>query len=166
MAKEKRVGATFSRVAGSVYVCCNCGRKTRNTGKQSVGSETCGECWDLCGLENEVSDGHKTKEEAWPEARALMAECRKKGGNPQYDYVVDETSPEVMKAMNEATKPELPKLKKETLDVERELAILERGPRSFRVIECNPATCGTIKVFKVIATYTTFGAAVASIPKK
>ena len=73
---------TFSRLGGSTYKCDCCGRLTRYTGEQSLGSKTCPQCWNLAGLENEISDGHETLASLRPRIDALLAEIRAKGGNP------------------------------------------------------------------------------------
>lgn len=82
--KPARRRSGFQQGSGC-YTCATCGRKTRNTG-QSLSSELCPQCWDLAGLENEVSDGHQTLEEALPEARRLLAEIRSKGGDPDESF--------------------------------------------------------------------------------
>ena len=73
---------TFSKHFGSTYRCDTCGRLTRYTGAQSGGSKLCPQCWDLAGIENEISDGHSTFEEKRAEIDALLAEIRAKGGDP------------------------------------------------------------------------------------
>lgn len=72
---------TFTKIAGSVYECLCCGRKTRNTGAQSIGSETCPQCWELAGIENEISDGYATVEERRARIDSLFAEVAAKGGD-------------------------------------------------------------------------------------
>ena len=75
---------TFSHVAGSVYPCDCCGRKTRNTGAQSLGSKTCPQCFELAGIENEISDGYTTVDAERGRIDALLAEIAEKGGSPAH----------------------------------------------------------------------------------
>jgi len=76
----------FSKFAGSTYSCICCGRKTRYTGRQSMGSKTCPQCFELAGLENMISDGNATVEELRREIDPLLAEIRSKGGNPDESF--------------------------------------------------------------------------------
>jgi hypothetical protein len=39
------------------FTCISCGKRTRHTGEQALGSELCPICWDDAGIENEHSDG-------------------------------------------------------------------------------------------------------------
>ena len=71
---------TFRR-GRSTFKCGQCGRNTRETGAQSLGSDLCPQCWDLAGLENEVSDGHRTRADVAPEVAELVAEIEKRGGD-------------------------------------------------------------------------------------
>ena len=41
----------------STFVCIECGKTTRYTGVQSVGSELCPYCYELAGYENALNDG-------------------------------------------------------------------------------------------------------------
>lgn len=83
-----RTGARFERGMGGAYTCDCCGRRTRYTGEQSMGSKTCPECWELAGIENEVSDGYKTVREVAGEVRELMRQCEGKGGKPTFAYAL------------------------------------------------------------------------------
>ncbi len=65
----------------STFPCNVCGRRTRDTGVQSAGNKICPQCYDLAGLENEVSDGYKTIAEARDEALPLIAAIEAKGGD-------------------------------------------------------------------------------------
>jgi hypothetical protein len=71
----------FGRGTGS-FKCECCGRGTRHTGVQSADSKTCPQCYELAGIENEISDGQVTQEERQPMINELAAEIRAKGGNP------------------------------------------------------------------------------------
>lgn len=73
---------TFTKQMGSTYKCDCCGRGTRNTGVQSMGSKTCPQCFELAGISNEISDGHCTLAERRADIDALVAEIRAKGGTP------------------------------------------------------------------------------------
>ena len=77
---------TFSKMGGSVYTCDCCGRRTRHTGAQSLGSTLCPQCYDLAGIENEISDGYTTLADAREQIDALLAEIRAKGGNPDESF--------------------------------------------------------------------------------
>lgn len=73
---------TFSRMDGSTFNCTVCGRATRHTGVQSVGSKLCPQCYDLAGIENEISDGHCEAHERRDLVAQLVAHITGKGGNP------------------------------------------------------------------------------------
>lgn len=64
----------------AVYSCRCCGRKTRQTGRgDNENVQNCAECYDLGGIENEISDNGSTPElEA--EATALRARIVALGG--------------------------------------------------------------------------------------
>lgn len=57
--------ANFKRnFAGqSTYVCESCGKRTRETGLGEQGCGLCAYCFEVGGLENELSDGHITQEQ-------------------------------------------------------------------------------------------------------
>lgn len=65
----------------AVFKCNVCGRGTRDTGVQSAGNRICPQCFELAGLENEVSDGYRTLAEARDEAISLIAAIEAKGGD-------------------------------------------------------------------------------------
>lgn len=65
----------------TTYHCDVCGRLTRFTGVQSVGSKLCPHCYDLAGIENEISDGHATLAERRGVIDELVAAISAKGGN-------------------------------------------------------------------------------------
>lgn len=53
--QSNRRNSQFRKGTGC-YNCDVCGKLTRNTGEQSLGSKTCPKCWEEAGLENEHSD--------------------------------------------------------------------------------------------------------------
>jgi hypothetical protein len=85
-----RMRNTFRRAPGgkaaTVYSCDCCGRRTRNTGAQSIGSQLCPQCFDLAGIENEISDGHATLAEHRAQIDGLLAEIEAKGGTPREHF--------------------------------------------------------------------------------
>lgn len=70
---------TFQRGGPGVFTCATCGRRTRET-TQAIGSHLCGDCFDLAGLENSLSDGCFTDADV-PEVKRLHAAIITKGGN-------------------------------------------------------------------------------------
>lgn len=72
---------TFQRGGPGVFTCSTCGRSTRET-TQAIGSRLCGQCWDLAGLENALSDGCFTDADV-PEVKSLYAAIIAKGGNAE-----------------------------------------------------------------------------------
>jgi len=62
-----------------VYACTICARQTR--GPDGVHIDLCGQCFDLAGIENEVSDGHRTTAAAKIDAAEILADCIARGGN-------------------------------------------------------------------------------------
>lgn len=63
------------------YACNACGRKTRSTGNgDNENVRLCVQCWELAGIENEISDGHATRAERAEEIAQLEAEIAAKGG--------------------------------------------------------------------------------------
>lgn len=86
---KRHNGFSRSRFTGkgqSTYVCQTCARRTRYTGAQSLGSDLCPQCYELAGIGNEISDGHRTREELQPQINDLIAEIREKGGNPDESF--------------------------------------------------------------------------------
>lgn len=69
------------RKGSAVFKCRVCGRGTRETGVQSTGIGTCPQCFDLAGIENEISDGACTREDRLSEIADYVAEIKAKGGN-------------------------------------------------------------------------------------
>ena len=71
--------------AGSgAFKCAACGRKTRHTGVQSVGSELCSEDYELAGIYNVHQDGGDLAPYA-SEIRNLCAAIVEKGGTLDSD---------------------------------------------------------------------------------
>lgn len=69
--------ARFERQFGggpTVVRCRCCTRPTRDTGNGDI----CGECWELAGIENEISDGNATPSERADEVRRLIARLMRK----------------------------------------------------------------------------------------
>jgi hypothetical protein len=77
---------TFTRIGGSTYKCDTCGRLTRNTGVQGLGCKLCPQCFDLAGIENEISDGYCTLAERRALIDSLLSAIRAKGGNPDEHF--------------------------------------------------------------------------------
>ena len=70
----------FERGSGC-YVCGCCGRRTRSTGRgdnEMVG--LCAECFEVGGLENEISDYGDPEGKLAARINELNAICREKGG--------------------------------------------------------------------------------------
>ena len=65
----------------STFKCNVCGRTTRDTGVQSAGNKICPQCYELAGIENEISDGHATREERIESIAQYVAEIKAKGGD-------------------------------------------------------------------------------------
>lgn len=69
----------FAKGSGS-YKCQSCGRLTRSTGRgDNEHSRLCAECYDLGGVENEISDNGETPE-LLKEKASLIATIVAKGG--------------------------------------------------------------------------------------
>lgn len=60
--------------SSSTFVCEDCGKVTRYTGIQSVGSRLCPYCYEKAGYENAYNDGHINKEE-FEKAVEHLNEC-------------------------------------------------------------------------------------------
>jgi hypothetical protein len=71
---------TFRR-GSSTFTCDVCKRLTRETGVQSLGSKLCPQCWDLAGIENEISDGNATLADRRDEVDQLLKHIESKGGD-------------------------------------------------------------------------------------
>jgi len=63
------------------YNCRICGRKTRDTGDQAIGSELCPHCWEMGGEENSFQDGYLSEEELREKLWPMVRECVAKGGD-------------------------------------------------------------------------------------
>lgn len=124
---------TFTTLGRGVFTCMTCARRTRNTGAQSLGSELCPQCWDLSGIENEISDGNATLAERKDEIESLFVACEAKGGTPRPNFPTLDTSKTVSEMASDnrrAHDPEsfarLDELKKQNaikLATEREMAM-------------------------------------------
>lgn len=67
---------------GSTTFKCNvCRRGTRDTGVQSAGNKICPQCFELAGIENEISDGYCTLADMLSRIRGYVAEVAAKGGD-------------------------------------------------------------------------------------
>ena len=75
------LGMSRFRRGSSTFKCQTCGRLTRETGVQSMGNENCPQCYELAGIENEISDGHTTRGERLTAIRGYVAEVAAKGGD-------------------------------------------------------------------------------------
>ena len=71
---------TFRR-GSSTFPCNVCCRLTRDTGVQSAGNKICPQCFELAGIENEISDGYTTLEEKKTAIESYVAEIAAKGGD-------------------------------------------------------------------------------------
>ena len=71
---------TFTR-QNTTYKCDVCGRLTRHTGAQALGSQLCPQCWELAGIENEICDGYRTLAEAETVIAGYVKEIKDKGGD-------------------------------------------------------------------------------------
>lgn len=63
------------------FSCESCGRRTRDTGVQSIGSKICPDCYEVAGIDNAVTDGDMTNEEGLKAARRYIDRITAKGGN-------------------------------------------------------------------------------------
>jgi hypothetical protein len=54
-----RVSTFQNRVWGqnAIYVCLECGKRTRETGDCESGANLCRDCFEMSGIDNEHSDG-------------------------------------------------------------------------------------------------------------
>lgn len=59
----------------STLACRVCTRTTRDTGHGDI----CEQCFELAGMENEISDGHATEKEHRDRARELVGQLEAKG---------------------------------------------------------------------------------------
>lgn len=59
----------------STLKCRVCERATRDTGNGDI----CEQCFELAGMENEISDGHATEKEHRDRARFLVGQLEAKG---------------------------------------------------------------------------------------
>lgn len=78
MATRSR-NSNFGR--SGVFTCRVCERQSRETGVQSMGSELCPECYELAGIENEISDGYTTLADRKDLIDTYIARIKSKGGD-------------------------------------------------------------------------------------
>jgi len=69
------------RQGSATFRCRCCKRLTRETGVQSLGSQLCPQCFDLSGIENDISDGHSTAIDNAAQIKGLTSEIAAKGGS-------------------------------------------------------------------------------------
>jgi hypothetical protein len=79
MMKNTR-NARFQKGRG-VFTCGCCGRATRDTGVQAIGSETCPQCYELAGYENMFYDDGKEQFNEKAGALDFFNEAIAKGGS-------------------------------------------------------------------------------------
>lgn len=65
----------------AVFKCNVCGRSTRDTGVQSIGNKICPQCFELAGIENDISDGNTTLGAYRERIKQYLDEIVAKGGN-------------------------------------------------------------------------------------
>lgn len=82
----------FARGSGC-YKCGCCGRMTRATGRgDNENNGLCAECYDLAGIDNEITDGYVTFEGVREEYVGLLKAIRAKGGKTEsFDYDKEES---------------------------------------------------------------------------
>jgi len=90
--KQLKRNSLMQRGTG-IFPCEACGRKTRETGAQSLSSRTCPECYEIAGIENSLSDGHYEgdagRDALIAEIAALQTVIIAKGGKPEpSDYLL------------------------------------------------------------------------------
>lgn len=76
----KRTFSKFQHGTGC-FSCRCCGRKARETARNSGCGDICGPCFDLAGIENEISDGYRTALDAKDEIANLIEEIESAGGS-------------------------------------------------------------------------------------
>lgn len=60
----------------STFKCADCGKLTRYTGKSSMGTDLCDDCYEIAGWDNALTDGDCTQEE-YDQAVANIRGARK-----------------------------------------------------------------------------------------
>lgn len=86
MTKKATRRNTFTKMGGSTFNCATCTRRTRHTGAQSLGCDLCPQCFELAGIENELSDGNATIDERRTMIEALITDIEAKGGTPREEF--------------------------------------------------------------------------------
>ena len=100
MSKANRFGT------GGCFTCRSCSRKTRDTGRgDNEGCQLCVECFELSGIENEISDNGPSEERV-RNLSYWLAEVIKKGGVLKgVDNTENDIVGEQLKAIDNACKP-------------------------------------------------------------
>jgi hypothetical protein len=80
---RKRNTFTKNLAGRSTYTCATCGRRTRDTGEQALGSDLCPQCWTLAGIENEITDGMATLDARRKQIDELIDQIETLGGKPR-----------------------------------------------------------------------------------
>ena len=77
----KRQTARFTKGSG-VFTCHSCKRATRDTGGDNTDLRLCAECYEIGGIENQISDNPNSPDlPKWEaEVAALQAKIVEKGG--------------------------------------------------------------------------------------
>jgi len=117
--KPAKFGRKNTFIPGtSTFKCESCGRLTRFTGEQSMGSKICPECHTIAGEVNHLSDNGKLYDN--PELiLSMFAEIQTKGGTvPAYFAQVEELAKAASELVSvEATKSAKVSVKKAVLDL-------------------------------------------------
>ena len=66
-----------SSAYGSVYTCCVCGKRTRETGNCESDLELCAYCYEISGLENSYVDGATKGEELVTRLASIFAQYKR-----------------------------------------------------------------------------------------
>lgn len=63
----------FTKQFGGTYICCVCGKRTREIGLGESDLELCAYCYEIAGLENQQADGKLAKVDIVRELARIMA---------------------------------------------------------------------------------------------
>lgn len=86
----------------STYDCVCCGRTTRETGLGEEGSQCCAFCFEAAGIDNSLSDGHITKDEARNEYARLVKSYGKRAHVDCLSFAEVVAEPEHKETKNQA----------------------------------------------------------------